>query len=102
MNLFKLFFGYCDNGYCVFCVLCDSDLEVEEEVEDLVCEFEIVLKCCCWGSVIWLKIMVGVFVWMCCLIMQELQVVFEEMVEVEGLLGMVDLCELVLDLCCDL
>ncbi|MTH63565.1 RNA degradosome polyphosphate kinase [Paracoccus shanxieyensis] len=97
MNLPKLFPGYRDNGHCAFRVLRDSDLEVEEEAEDLVREFETALKRRRRGSVIRLKITAGAPARMRRLIMQELQVAPEEMVEVEGLLGMADLRELVLD-----
>ncbi|SMO49770.1 RNA degradosome polyphosphate kinase [Paracoccus laeviglucosivorans] len=97
MHLPSLFPGYRDIGHCAFRVLRDSDLEVEEEAEDLVREFETALKRRRRGSVIRLKITSGAPARMRKLIMQELQVAPEEVVEVEGLLGMADLRELVLD-----
>ena len=97
MHLSSLFPGYRDIGHCAFRVLRDSDLEVEEEAEDLVREFETALKRRRRGSVIRLKITAGAPERLRRLIMEELEVHPEEVVEVEGLLGMANLRELVLD-----
>ncbi|MFB9223185.1 RNA degradosome polyphosphate kinase [Paracoccus cavernae] len=97
MHLRSLFPGYRDTGYCAFRVLRDSDLEVEEEAEDLVREFESALKRRRRGSVIRLKITAGAPDRLRRLIMEKLEVKSEEVVEVEGLLGMADLGALVLD-----
>ncbi|MBM3606513.1 MAG: RNA degradosome polyphosphate kinase, partial [Alphaproteobacteria bacterium] len=97
MHLSSLFPGYRDVGHCSFRVLRDSDLEVEEEAEDLVREFETALKRRRRGSVIRLKITCGAPDRLRRLIMDELEVSPDEVVEVEGLLGMADLAELVLD-----
>lgn len=97
MHLSSLFPGYRDTGHCAFRVLRDSDLEVEEEAEDLVREFETALKRRRRGSVIRLKITAGAPDRLRRLIMEELEVIPDEVVEVEGLLGMADLRELVLD-----
>lgn len=97
MHLASLFPGYRDVGHCSFRVLRDSDLEVEEEAEDLVREFETALKRRRRGSVIRLKITAGAPDRLRRLIMEELEVGPDEVIEVEGLLGMADLKELVLD-----
>ncbi|MFC0200486.1 RNA degradosome polyphosphate kinase [Paracoccus rhizosphaerae] len=97
MHLSSLFPGYRDVGHCSFRVLRDSDLEVEEEAEDLVREFETALKRRRRGSVIRLKITAGAPDRLRRLIMEELEVGPDEVIEVEGLLGMADLKELVLD-----
>ncbi|MBW7057458.1 RNA degradosome polyphosphate kinase [Paracoccus bogoriensis] len=97
MHLSSLFPGYRDAGHCSFRVLRDSDLEVEEEAEDLVREFETALKRRRRGSVIRLKITAGAPDRLRRLIMDELEVGPDEVVEVEGLLGVADLRELVLD-----
>ena len=97
MHLSSLFPGYRDAGHCSFRVLRDSDLEVEDEAEDLVREFETALKRRRRGSVIRLKITTGAPDRLRRLIMDELEVGPDEVVEVEGLLGVADLRELVLD-----
>ena len=96
IHLDMLFPGYKDRGHCLFRVLRDSDLEVEDEAEDLVREFETALKRRRRGEVIRLKLSSGAPPELRALIMEELGVTPDEMVEVRGLLGVADLKELVL------
>ncbi len=96
LHLDMLFPGYTDRGHCIFRVLRDSDLYVEEEAEDLVREFESALKRRRRGEVIRLKISAGAPEDLRALIMQELDVTPDEVVEVRGLLGVADLKQLVL------
>jgi polyphosphate kinase len=91
-----LFPGYTDHGHCTFRVLRDSDLEVEDEAEDLVREFETALKRRRRGEVIRLKMSAGAPEDLRALIMEELAVTEDEVVEVKGLLGVADLKELIL------
>ncbi|SOC12795.1 RNA degradosome polyphosphate kinase [Rhodobacter maris] len=97
LHLDMLFPRYTETGHCAFRVLRDSDLEVEDEAEDLVREFETALKRRRRGQVIRLKITTGAPKALRRLIMEELQVAPDEVVEVKGLLGVADLKELVLD-----
>ncbi|PZR00488.1 MAG: RNA degradosome polyphosphate kinase [Cereibacter sphaeroides] len=97
LHLGMLFPGYVDRGHCAFRVLRDSDLEVEDEAEDLVREFETALKRRRRGEVIRLKLSAGAPEQLRSLIMEELHVTEADMVEVRGLLGVADLKELVLD-----
>jgi polyphosphate kinase len=97
LHLGMLFPGYVERGHCTFRVLRDSDLEVEDEAEDLVREFETALKRRRRGEVIRLKISAGAPADLRALIMAELAVTEDEVVEVRGLLGVADLKELVLD-----
>ncbi|MEI4486800.1 RNA degradosome polyphosphate kinase [Frigidibacter sp. MR17.14] len=97
LHLGALFPGYQETGHCAFRVLRDSDLEVEEEAEDLVREFETALKRRRRGEVIRLKISSGAPEQLRALIMEELDVDPDEVVEVKGLVGMADVKELVLD-----
>ncbi|MDT8855301.1 RNA degradosome polyphosphate kinase [Paracoccaceae bacterium Fryx2] len=102
LHLDMLFPGYTDCGHCAFRVLRDSDLEVEDEAEDLVREFETALKRRRRGEVIRMKISAGAPAELRALIMAELGVTEDEVVEVRGLLGIADLKELVLSARADL
>ncbi|WP_128253485.1 RNA degradosome polyphosphate kinase [Falsirhodobacter deserti] len=96
LHLHRLFPGYAMRGHCSFRVLRDSDLEVEEEAEDLVREFETALKRRRRGDVVRLTISAGAPTELFELIKDELGVTDDEIVEVRGLIGMSDLKELVL------
>jgi polyphosphate kinase len=97
MHLGALFPGYELTGSCMFLVLRDSDLEVEEEAEDLVREFEIALKRRRRGEVVRLGVSGDAPVSLRRMIQHELMVKNEEILTVEGLIGLSDLSELVLD-----
>ena len=97
LHLEQLFPGYKTKGSCSFRVLRDSDLEVEDEAEDLVREFEVALKRRRRGQVIRLKISAGAPSRLRSLIMEQLPATEEEVIEIEGMIGVADLAELVLD-----
>ncbi|WP_138933647.1 RNA degradosome polyphosphate kinase [Roseovarius arcticus] len=97
LHLHSLFPGYKYKGHCAFRVLRDSDLEVEEEAEDLVREFEVALKRRRRGEVVRMNITRNAPEALRALVMQELHVTADEVVEVDGMIGLADLKELVLD-----
>ncbi|MBI1416363.1 MAG: RNA degradosome polyphosphate kinase [Limimaricola sp.] len=97
LHLDRLFPGYRMKGHCAFRVLRDSDIEVEDEAEDLVREFETALKRRRRGEVVRMKLSAGAPKALKSMIMQELHLTDEEVVEVEGLIGIGNLSELVLD-----
>ncbi|SEP01196.1 polyphosphate kinase [Salinihabitans flavidus] len=102
LHLESMFPGYKPKGHCTFRVLRDSDLEVEDEAEDLVREFEVALKRRRRGEVVRLKISADAPENLKSVVMRELHVSEDEVVEVDGMLGIADLKELVLDVRPDL
>lgn len=96
-HLDKLFPGYTLKGHCSFRVLRNSDLEVEEEAEDLVREFETALKRRRRGDVVRMTVSTDAPQGLKSVVMNELHVTAAEVVEIDGMIGMSDLKELVLD-----
>jgi polyphosphate kinase len=97
LHIGALFPGYTLSGSCLFRVLRDSDLELEEEAEDLVREFETALKRRRRGEVVRLQISAGAPEDLKAEIIDQLHVSPEEVVEVRGMIGLVRLKELVID-----
>ncbi|WP_371154507.1 RNA degradosome polyphosphate kinase [Jannaschia sp. 2305UL9-9] len=97
MQIESLFPGYALRGHCAFRVLRDSDLEVEEEAEDLVREFETALKRRRRGEIIRMKITAGAPAGLRRDIVDEIGVDETEVIEVDGLIGLSALKELVVD-----
>ncbi|MDG4650487.1 RNA degradosome polyphosphate kinase [Roseibacterium sp. SDUM158017] len=97
LNIGALFPGYQLKGSCTFRILRDSDLEVEEEAEDLVREFETALKRRRRGEVVRLQISAGAPKDLKTEIIEQLHVAEDEVVDVKGMIGLVSLKELVLD-----
>ncbi len=82
---------------CIFRVLRDSDLEIEEEAEDLVREFETALKRRRRGEVIQVSISQGSYGDLRKKVLAELQFSNDKVTEIPGMIGMADLSELVLE-----
>ena len=97
LNTPGIFPGYELKGHFEFRVLRDSDLEVEEEAEDLVREFEVALKRRKRGEVVRISISTGAPKKLKSVVMAELGVGDDEMIEIDGMIGIDDLSELVLE-----
>ena len=97
LHLDRLFPGYKLRDHFGFRVLRDSDIEVEEEAEDLVREFEVALKRRRRGEVVRLTISIGAPKGLLDIVMRELRVSGADVIELAGMIGVADLKELVLD-----
>ncbi|MCE0504923.1 MULTISPECIES: RNA degradosome polyphosphate kinase [unclassified Roseivivax] len=97
LHIDSLFPGYTLRDHFGFRVLRDSDLEVEEEAEDLVREFEVALKRRRRGEVVRLTVSAGAPKGLRDIVMRELHVKEDEVIELDGMIGVGDTKELVLD-----
>ncbi|MEH6646783.1 RNA degradosome polyphosphate kinase [Sulfitobacter sp.] len=92
-----LFPGYKLKAHFEFRVLRDSDLEVEDEAEDLVREFEVALKRRRRGEVVRMTHSAGAPAKLLATIMGELGAKPQDVIEIEGMIGIDDLAQLVGD-----
>ena len=84
-------------GRCMLRVLRDSDIEVEEEAEDLVLEFEILLKRRKRGRIVRLKIEHDAPEDLKAFFIEQIEAEPIDVVEVAGVMGMNQLNELIVD-----
>jgi polyphosphate kinase len=96
INLERLFPGYIIGGSGMFRVVRDSEVEVEEEAEDLVLVFETLLKRRRRGSVIHMKCSSSMPEGLRSFIADHLRLKPSELVIVEHLMGLSDLQKLIL------
>ncbi len=97
LSLDRIFPGYDVIGSGLFRVLRDSDMEIEEEAEDLVREFETALKRRRRGEVIRLKVSDNTPPVLREWIFRELGVTGSEVIDVHGIVGVSDLEQLMID-----
>lgn len=84
-------------GRCVLRIIRDSDIEIEEEAEDLVREFEILLKQRRRGRIVRLKIERSAPEHLKAFFIEEIGAEPSDIVEIEGLMGLGQLKELIVD-----
>jgi polyphosphate kinase len=84
-------------GRCVLRVIRDSDIEIEEEAEDLVREFEILLKQRRRGRIVRMKIEKRAPEDLKAFFIAEIEAEPMDVVEVDGIIGMSQLRELIVD-----
>ena len=92
-----LYPGYESNGHCMFRIVRDSDIEIEEEAEDLIREFEILLKRRRRGRIVLIKFRKGAPKALKDFIIREIEAEPGDVVMADGVLGMAQLSELIID-----
>ncbi|MFN3912028.1 RNA degradosome polyphosphate kinase [Hyphomonas sp.] len=93
----ELFPGFKEAGRCLFRIVRDSDIEIEEESEDLIREFEVLLKQRRRGRIVRLRMQSSAPERLRSFIMREIGADSSDIVLYDGILGMARLSELIVD-----
>lgn len=97
MFLEDLFPGFEERARCLFRVVRDSDIEIAEESEDLIREFELLLKQRRRGRIVRIRMQKDAPSELRDLIVKEIGAESDDLVLYNGILGMAQLSELILD-----
>ena len=97
MFLPALFPGFSEAGRCLFRIVRDSDIEIEEESEDLIREFEVLLKQRRRGRIVRLRMQASAPDTLRQFIMREIGAEPSDIVLYDGILGMARLSEMIVD-----
>ncbi|MEZ6000735.1 RNA degradosome polyphosphate kinase [Hyphomonas sp.] len=92
-----LFPGYKEKSRCLFRIVRDSDIEIEEEAEDLIREFEVLLKQRRRGRIVRLRMQSSAPEHLREFITREIGAENADVVLYDGILGMAQLSELIVD-----
>jgi polyphosphate kinase len=92
-----MFPGFKESGRCLFRIVRDSDIEIEEESEDLIREFEVLLKQRRRGRIVRLRMQSSAPERLRIFIMREIGADSSDVVLYDGILGMARLSELIVD-----
>jgi polyphosphate kinase len=93
----ELYPGYEPTGKCAFRIVRDSDIEIEEEAEDLIREFEILLKQRRRGRIVRIKLEKNAPRSLREFILREIGAEPQDVVITDGILGLAQLSELIGD-----
>ncbi len=92
----KMLFPECEEkARCVFRIVRDSDIEVEDEAEDLIREFEILLKRRRRGRIVRMKLEAKAPEELKRFLIKEIEAEQQDVVEVDGILGMAQLGDII-------
>lgn len=92
-----LFPGYREVGKCVFRVIRDSDIEIDDEAEDLIREFEILLRQRRRGRIVRIKVNSDAPASLRDLVLREMEAEPGDLVLSQGMIGLAQLSDLITD-----